>query len=126
MKKLLENDLIIISLKYGILFLKWKETVIDLSIAKKMISHRLVVSEKKIYPICSDVRSVKKITKEARDYFASDKGSEGIIASAILIDSPFLTMIGNFFNNINKPKAPSKLFTNEEEAVNWLKNYMEK
>jgi hypothetical protein len=44
------------------------------------------------------------------------------MAFAILIDSSVSRVVGNFFLGINKPAVPTKLFTNEKEAVKWLIN----
>jgi hypothetical protein len=32
-------------------------------------------------------------------------------------------MMGNFLIIVNKPNIPTKLFTNQEDAINWLKGY---
>jgi hypothetical protein len=32
-------------------------------------------------------------------------------------------MIGNFFINLNKPLAPTRLFTSEAAALTWLRTH---
>lgn len=78
----------------------------------------------KKFPLLIDSRNIKYITKEARDHF-SIRNRETLISSfAILIDSPLSRVIGNFFMGLNKPSVPARLFTKEEEAIQWLKKYL--
>lgn len=51
---------------------------------------------------------------------ASEAGCRGVIAAAVLIDSPLGSMIGNFFISISRPLRPTKIFTDEVEAKKWL------
>ena len=40
-------------------------------------------------------------------------------------DCPLGRMMGNFFINVNKPKAPTRLFDDEAPALAWLKEFLE-
>lgn len=74
------------------------------------------------FPLIVDSRGIKSITRDARNQF-STKGRETHVTSfAIIIDSPLSRVIGNFFMGINKPAIPSRLFENESDAIQWLKN----
>lgn len=44
---------------------------------------------------------------------------------ALLIGSPVSRMIGNFFLGINRLRVPVRLFSDEAEALEWLKRYLE-
>ena len=79
----------------------------------------------KKYPLLIDSRKIKSITKEARDHFSIQNRETFITAFAVLIDSPLSRIIGNFFMGLNKPTIPAKLFTNENEAIDWLTQYLE-
>ena len=79
--------------------------------------------EGKNFPLLIDSRNIKSITKEARDFFSMNNRSSYIVAFAIIIDSPLSKIIGTFFMGLNKPRVPARLFTNEQEAILWLKNY---
>jgi|SRR3954463_3256459 len=71
-----------------------------------------------------DARSIDVyVSKEARAYSAN-KPSDLCIAKAFIINSTANRLIGNFYINFNKPKAPTKLFSNEEKAVEWLKSFL--
>ena len=81
--------------------------------------------KEKKYPLLIDARNIKSITKEARDHFSIQNRETSITSFAVIIDSPLSRIIGNFFMGLNKPSVPAKLFTNENEAVDWLKQYLE-
>jgi hypothetical protein len=55
-----------------------------------------------------------------REFSASDKENKFTIADAIVITSPAHKMITDFYVNKNKPVKPTRVFTDREEAVNWL------
>lgn len=75
------------------------------------------------FPLLVDARKVKSISKEAREHFSIKDRDTVVSAYAILIASPLSRMIGNFFMGINKPEVPVRLFTNENEAIQWLKKF---
>ena len=58
-------------------------------------------------------------TKEAREYSSSNI-PDGRMAEAILIKSLPVRLMGKFFINFHKPTIPTKLFENENEALEWL------
>lgn len=125
-KVLLENDEVRIELEDEILFAIWKSPFVDLEIAEQAITYRLEATNFIPYPMVIDIKSIKNITKPSRDFLASEKGSEGIIAAAILIDSSLGRILGNFFIQINKPLKPTKIFTDEIKAKKWLTQYFVK
>ena len=59
-------------------------------------------------PIFSDIRSIKSVSKEARDSSTDDEGIQITTAFAILIGNPVSRMIGNFTLRINRPPYPTK------------------
>lgn len=67
-----------------------------------------------------DMRLIRSETREAQQEFAGDYGAEVCSAVAILIGSPVSRVIGNFFLRLNNHQVPTKLFTNEDQAVAWL------
>ncbi|MBA3706187.1 MAG: STAS/SEC14 domain-containing protein [Bacteroidetes bacterium] len=94
----------------------------DLEIAKHCVNERIQFSQGKDYPCLINMKGLKSVTKEAREYMSTE-GEKNIIAAALLIGSPLSKMIGNIFLSLNKPKVPAKLFTNENEAKEWLNKY---
>lgn len=41
---------------------------VDLHVAKEVVKQRLIVADGKEYPALADVRGMKSVSKEARDY----------------------------------------------------------
>ena len=70
-----------------------------------------------------DMSKISEVSKEARDYFANERTSTIQRACALYITSAIGRVIGNFFMGMNKPQAPTKLFTNKEEAIKWLHTF---
>jgi hypothetical protein len=77
-------------------------------------------------PVLADSRNVSNSAKEVRDFYASKAMAENISAMAVLVSSLSTRIVGNFFINTSKPHFPTKLFTNEDAAITWLKNIVER
>jgi hypothetical protein len=67
-----------------------------------------------------DIREVLFIDSKARAYGA-DQYRAHVAGQAILIGSKFSTYFANLFLKFSKPKVPTKLFTEMDEAILWLK-----
>lgn len=123
---LLDNEYSKIELSNGIIIATWKASFIDLNIAKNAVSSRLSVTARQNYPVLIKMKSVKGSTKEARDFLSSEKGSDGVIAGAILVDSIVENMLATFFIYLNKPGIPTKIFKDESKAIEWLEQFVVK
>jgi hypothetical protein len=75
-------------------------------------------------PTLIDIRNIRAIQHEARQYYAGPETANVEKAAALLIGSFIGRVIGNFFLGLNKPLTPTRLFTSEEEAVQWLKEFL--
>jgi hypothetical protein len=121
--KFLENQYYKCWIDDGIVFSEYKVEILDLEAAVGCVALRMQLVGDQSYPTLIDGRKVKDIYKDARDYFSSDAGSEGISASALITASVVGRFIGSFFLKINRPSVPIKIFNNVEEAVAWLKQF---
>lgn len=72
-------------------------------------------------PTIVDTTLSRNVSKEARDYFASADVSALTSCSAILLQSAFSRIAGNLFLQFNKPKYPTKLFTDKAKAIAWIR-----
>ena len=81
------------------------------------------VSEGKRRPLLLDMRPIKSQKREVREYYASPEAADAYTAAAILVGSPISKMIGNIFIGIGKLPVPTKLFSGEAEAIEWLKGH---
>lgn len=78
------------------------------------------------FPLLIDGRGIKSMEREARAFFTANGRRTNTLAFAIIIDSSVSKVVGNFFLGINKPIVPTKLFLNEETAIEWLEQFKEK
>jgi len=76
-------------------------------------------------PVLIDMRAMMEIEREARTYYASGGGAPVATAVALLIGSPVSRVIANFMISLNRPRVLIRLFTSEEEAVAWLRKFIE-
>ena len=76
-------------------------------------------------PLLVDFKNLQSQDRGARTYFAGEETAKAVTACAILISSPLSRVIGNFYMGLNKPVTPTKLFTSESEAIDWLKEFLE-
>jgi hypothetical protein len=118
-----ENEYISFELKNGILFCCYKAPVISLEVAQEVVKSRKIYTENKSYPNLVISMNIGKVEKQARDFLSTGVASEGVSAGALLSDSIFQTTIANFFLTVSKPKLPTRLFTKETEAIEWLNQY---
>ncbi len=96
-----------------------------LETAKENVAAGIEVSGDKECPLMLDMSRIKSMNKEARDFYAAGDEREGAeLAIALIINSPLSRMIGNFFIGLNAPVKPTKLFTDEEKALSWLKTFL--
>jgi hypothetical protein len=84
-------------------------------------SYTLVNNTK--YLLLVDAKANASLSKEARAYSAEPKPNSPI-AMAIIVVSTANRLIGNFYINFNKPKVPTKLFSSEEKALEWLRGFL--
>lgn len=78
----------------------------------------------KMYPVLILIKRHNSISKEASEYAASDIAGIYTLADAIVINNFAIRIASNFYIKIFKPKRPTKMFTSEEKAVDWLKTFL--
>lgn len=101
----------------------YKPGRVDLKEAEQIVRNRLEFQKYHPMLVLVSGQDGVKFDKNARDYLASEKGTDGITAAAILLTSPITTVIGNFIMLVNRPKIPVKVFVNKKDAIAWLKNH---
>lgn len=96
---------------------------VNLEIVRAGVKERMRLSKGTAFPLLSDCRKVKHFDKEARAYLAKPEGTALISAGAFLVNSQVQKIMGNFFILVDKPGIPTRLFTDEAEALNWLQQF---
>ena len=77
----------------------------------------------KPHPVFADARSLKTADKEARRFFAAEKIVKDFKALAILVSLHTSKLLVSFFVKTDEQAVPTRLFTSEEEAVKWLRQF---
>ena len=107
----------------GILHMVYKENIIiDLKIAKKITSDRLLFQQAKEYPVFCDLSTVVDSTSMARRYFAA-QGTTLMRAIAIYAGSPVAISHAEFYMRTLMHKIPTAFFTQKYQALKFLKDY---
>lgn len=78
------------------------------------------------YPVLLIVRDLYKISKEAIEYSASEIGSRYTLANAFILKSDAISIGSNNFIDIFDPVRPTKMFSSEDQAIQWLRTLISK
>lgn len=98
------------------------DIVLGFAIENSLVVNELCHGRK--HPLLIDLKHLKSITPQARAYFSARDRETDICAFAFLIHSAFQRMVGNIFIQFNNPPLPTRLFTDETIALNWLRTYI--
>jgi len=113
----------------GIMFSKPKpgkppELTVD-EINHEMKKFKDIIGHKKVCMVSEANPHSRPPTKAERD-MASELINEVTLAMAIVTTSPVSRMIANLFFGLKPPPYPAKMFSNHEEAVEWIRQYNKK
>jgi hypothetical protein len=74
--------------------------------------------------VMSDLRGLQTgADRHARAYYISDRAARYKLCMAMLVSSPLQKIIGNIFIRVSRPPYPTKLFTDEAAAAEWLHSF---
>ena len=69
-------------------------------------------------------RNIGKVDYEAQRYISSPEVSAGISAGAIVVKSFLERHLGRMFLIYHRPSYPVQLFSDEAEALDWLRGFL--
>jgi hypothetical protein len=108
----------------GILFFEYKpNTILGLEVAQTVVADRIHFQNEESYPVLCNVRGIINTDKSGRDYLAQS-GSVLTKAVALLVNQKVSLIISNFYLRISKPSVPTQLFTDQGEALAYLKQFV--
>lgn len=112
--------------KDGILICELKpDLIIDLKTSKDIALERQRICEGQPYPMLTLVhKNYLLMDKDAFRFFGSEEGVSGLLASALVIDTPLQNLLTNFSLFFYKQSVPFRLFTAQNEAQLWLFKYI--
>jgi hypothetical protein len=80
----------------------------------------------RVLPLLIKVDKYTLPSAEARKFIAQADSNPYAKAEAYVISDLPQKIVGNFFLKFDKPARPTKMFTKEEEAMEWLKQFFDK
>ncbi len=95
---------------------------IDLKQAKLMNECMIRLAETDRFPVLIDARASYNWEKDAQEYNATH--SDFRLATAVMTNNPVSRLLTNTYVKIFKPNYPVKIFSDEEKAVLWLKEFL--
>jgi hypothetical protein len=121
MKKTLDTPIAFLSFEDEILFVKMKEEVnLGQVEMEELLKQAVKLTAPNKYFAIIDTTAPYDSAPEARSFYAESDYSKYRYADAFIVNSLPMRLLVNFFIAFNKPKIPSKMFNNEESAVNWI------
>ncbi len=101
-----------------------KGTRVTLELAKEEFRQSAAFGDGKKVVTIVNLTDIESVDREARQFYGSAEATSKWAAVALITKSVASKVIGNFFLGINKPQMPVKLFSDEESAIEWLKQYI--
>lgn len=111
--------------EFGILHVKMLGGVImdKEDAADNFLVARTLTKNKKVLKLI-DSRSIYGINKGGRDFIEKQSKSRPDIAKAILVSTLLQKYLMIFFNSLETPLYPVKIFTSKKKAIDWLKSFL--
>jgi len=110
----------------GILWVRSREMYeMDLEEAKALFAvYRQLRTDHRKFLHVVDAHNSFTVTREARDYIAHEI-NQYFRAAAVISNSLPLRLLVNFFNTFYRSGLPLKMFSNQMEALKWLRKFGE-
>ncbi len=98
---------------------------VTLEDAKETMAAYLKLNQGKRRPLFIDTKTMKSMSRETRKFYAGAEAAKVASAAGIIVGTPVSRVLGNFYLGLSNPHLPSRLFTSDAEALEWLKGYLE-
>lgn len=122
-KQVAQNEYVSLIYEDDILHGKYLIKKLDIEVAKSVMDLQIRTFGTEINYIITDLSIVKHVTKEARDYFVREEFTRNLCAGAFITPTILHKLMFTFFMSFNKPVVPSAFFTNQLDALLWIKKY---
>ena len=93
--------------------------------AQEFFQAGAVLRAGRCWPTLVDLRKTRTQDREVRKYYGSPEVAQTASIMAILVNSSLSKLTANLFITLSKPNAPTRMFTDEDEALAWLKGFVE-
>ena len=92
--------------------------------ARQMVNAFVEVGGGKKYPLLFIAGDFALASPDARKYASGTEANQYTLASAFVVKNSIQKIMGNAYITFNKPITPTKIMTNQESAVTWLKTFL--
>jgi|SRR4051812_336974 hypothetical protein len=93
----------------------------DLTDARQNLSASIAAAGGLRCPLLVDISGAKPLPPEVRHYYMGERLVEAFAALALVVEaSPLGMAMGNIYLRIASPGIPTRLFTKEPPALEWL------
>jgi hypothetical protein len=107
--------------KDDIMMILMKEHVtLNLKDAENMVSAFGEMGDGRKFLLLFIAGTDTSVNTEARYYASSPEANRFTIASAFVVKSIAQKLLGNAYVTFNKPITPTRIFTSEQDALDWL------
>lgn len=91
--------------------------------SKVICDHIWEMAEYKDALVLMVAGSGTEFDQSARNYSAGPEGTRYTLADAIVVVSLAHKLVANFYLRINKPRVPTRVFSNIKDAEKWLLSF---
>ncbi len=102
-----------------------KNVTLDLKLQMLLLNIYNDITSGRKHPFLFEALEGVKITREAKENAVRIESEAPGSAYAIVADSTAYQLIANFYLTVKRPKSPYKVFRKKDEALAWLKLYVE-
>lgn len=92
--------------------------------AKQMVTAFAEVGGGKKYPLLFIAGDFALASPDARKYASGTEANQYTLASVFVVKNSIQKIMGNAYITFNKPITPTKIMTNKEAAITWLKTFL--
>ena len=76
-------------------------------------------------PMLVDIRVSAPLTPEVRHFYSGKELDDALLAQTLLVEAtPFGRVMGNIYLRVARPGIPTRLFTDEVQAMAWLRTFV--
>ena len=105
------------------IFMKPNRTM-NMEDGKQMVNAFVELGGGKKFPLLFIAGNFTLANTEARKYAASEEANKYTLASAFVVNNIAQKLMGQAYMSFNHPITPTRILTNEEEAITWLKSFL--
>lgn len=105
------------------IFMKPNRTMTLLD-GKQMVNAFAEIGGGKKFPLLFIAGNFTLANTEARQYAASEEANQYTLASTFVVNNIAQKLMGQAYMSFNHPITPTRILTNEEDAITWLLTFL--